>query len=141
MTQTCPKYKTTHLIRSGSMFENCAADLNLVIFGMYLWTVGTQEKLACHLTRLPKPTIIMVYGLLRVMCRRYFENNLIKLGGEGVVAYKTKHHHLQHWKPRNEYVHCLFTTVHKKCKIVIIRYKIKVQYNLYIKSVNCKILY
>jgi hypothetical protein len=36
MTKTCPKYKTSHLIRSGSMFEDCRADLNFIIFAMYL---------------------------------------------------------------------------------------------------------
>jgi hypothetical protein len=42
--KTCPKYKTTHLIRSGSMFEDCRADLNLVTFDMYSWTAGTERS-------------------------------------------------------------------------------------------------
>jgi hypothetical protein len=68
------------------MFEDCTANLNLEIFAMCLWTVGTQEKLAIQLTGCSKLTIIMVYGFLRVMCWRYLKNNLINLGGEGVVC-------------------------------------------------------
>jgi hypothetical protein len=68
------------------MFEDCTADIiNLVIFAKYLRTVGTQEKMACQLTGLSTPTIIMVYSFLKVMYRKYFENNPIKLGGEGAV--------------------------------------------------------
>jgi hypothetical protein len=64
-----------------------------------------------------------------VMCRRYLKNNPVKLGAEGVVcqvdesmfAYKPKHHEVEHWKLRDGYVHCVFITVYKKCKIVIMR--------------------
>jgi hypothetical protein len=66
------------------MFEDCRADLNLLAFAMYLCTVGSQEKMACQLTGLSKPTIIMVYGFRKVMCKRYFKTNLITMGGEVV---------------------------------------------------------
>jgi hypothetical protein len=42
MTKTW-QYKTTCSTRSGSKFEDCTEDLNLVIFDTYSWTVGTQE--------------------------------------------------------------------------------------------------
>jgi hypothetical protein len=80
------------------------------------------------------------------MCSRYLENKPKNLDGEGVVcqgdesvfAYKPKHHQAQHRKMRGGYVHCLHIAIYKKRKIVIVRYKIQVQYNLYIKSVlNC----
>jgi hypothetical protein len=86
----------------------------------------------------------MMYSFLRVTCKRYFENNLIKLCGEGAVCqvdesmitYKSKHHQAEHWKPTDGYVHCLVITVYKKCKIVLVRYKIQAQYNLYLKREN-----
>jgi hypothetical protein len=31
MTETCSKYKTTHLIRPASAFEDCRADLNVIV--------------------------------------------------------------------------------------------------------------
>jgi hypothetical protein len=38
----------------------------------------------------------MVYVFLRVMCKRYFKNNLTKLGGVGVVCQvDEKHVHIQ----------------------------------------------
>jgi hypothetical protein len=83
VTKTWSKYKTALSIKSSPMFEDCRADLNLVICAVYLCAVVTWEKLACQLTGLSRHTIIMVYGFLRVMCRRYFENNLIKLAGGG----------------------------------------------------------
>jgi hypothetical protein len=119
LTETSPKYKTTHSIRYGSMFEDCEAYLTLVTFAMYLWTAGTRQKLTCQLTRLSKPIIIMVYSFLRVKCRQYFKNNLIKLGGnsgacqvdDSMFTHKPKHHQVQQWKQRDGYVCCIF----KKC--------------------------
>jgi hypothetical protein len=75
----------------------------------------------------------MVYGFVEVMCRRYFEDNPITLGGEGVVCQVDGG--IFAFKP-DGCVHCLFIIVHKKCKIVNVRYKIQVQCNLYIKSLN-----
>jgi hypothetical protein len=101
--------------------------------------------LACQLTGLSKPTMIMVYNFLRVMCRRYFENDPMKLDGEGVLCqvdelmftYKPKDYQVEHQKPKDGlFTVYLFITVYKKCKTVIIRYKIQVHYNLYLKSVN-----
>jgi hypothetical protein len=68
------------------MFEDCTADLNLVIFNMDLWTAGTQKNLACQLTGLSTPTKITVYNFLRVTCRRYLKNNPQKLGGRVLYA-------------------------------------------------------
>jgi hypothetical protein len=124
------------------MFEDCRADLNLINCAKYLWTAGTQKKLTSQLTGLSKPTIITVYSFLTVMWKRYFQNNLIKLGGEGSICQldqsmfpnKPKHHQVEHQKPRDGFVRCLFTTVHKKGKIVTVRYKIQIEYNLYIKK-------
>jgi hypothetical protein len=76
MIKKLPKYKTNS-IRSGSMFEDCRADLNLIIFAMYLWIVGTRKKLAYQLTWLSNPPIIMVCSFLTVMCERYFENDQV----------------------------------------------------------------
>lgn len=68
------------------MFEDCRGVRNFVIFAVYLWTVGTREKLVFQLTGLSKPTMMMVHSFPRVMCRLYFENNPVQLGGEGVVC-------------------------------------------------------
>jgi hypothetical protein len=103
------------------MFADCTADLNLIIFAVYLWTVRTREKLACQLTGLSKPTIIMVYGFPRVMCRRYFKHKPIKLSGQGVVCqadestftHKPMHHQVEDQKPGDGYVHWVITTYKK----------------------------
>jgi hypothetical protein len=42
--------------------------------------------LDCQLTGLSKPVITTAYAFQRVMCRRYFENNLIKTGGDDAVC-------------------------------------------------------
>jgi hypothetical protein len=42
--KTCPAYKTTCSIRSGSIFEDYRAELDLVIFAVYLWMVGTVTE-------------------------------------------------------------------------------------------------
>jgi hypothetical protein len=68
----------------------------------------------------------------------------IQLGGEGVLcqvdesifAQKRKHHQAEDQKLTDGYGHCLFITVYKYCKTVIVKYEREVQYILYIKSVN-----
>jgi hypothetical protein len=100
MIKTCIKYKTTLSIRTGSCFDDVRCDIRRILFAIYLWSEETQEKQACQLTGLSRPTIITIYAFLRNICKKYFEANPIILGGEGIICqvdeslftYKPKYH-------------------------------------------------
>ena len=100
MNKTCSKYKTTLSIRTGSPFNDLHSSLKDIILGVYRWSTEASEKMACAETGLSRPTMVMIYRTLRDICRKYFVDNPIRLGGSGVVcqvdeslfAYKPKYH-------------------------------------------------
>jgi hypothetical protein len=102
--RACEKNKTTTTIRKGSCFEDVRSDLRLIVFSIYLWSMETPECKACELTGLKRPTMVFIYAFLRGICKKHFEANPIRLGGNGVVCqvdeslfcYKPKYHRGEH---------------------------------------------
>jgi hypothetical protein len=82
----CEFYKTVRSIRSESVLETTRWDLKGFVFSVYLWSIETPERRVCEMTGFSKPTVILIYALLRVVCRKHFEHNPVKLGGEGIIC-------------------------------------------------------
>jgi hypothetical protein len=98
MKKECELNKTTISIRKDSIFDDVRCDLRSIVFVMYLWSRETPIKRAYEDTGLSRPTISLIYGFMRDICKRYFDP--IKLGGEGIIcqvdeslfSYKPKYH-------------------------------------------------
>src|SRR6187402_1751375 len=100
MMKTCIKYRNTCSARNGSFFENFRSDLRKILHTISFWCKGTSVEEACSETGLSKPIVCTIYKLLRCICRLYFDDNPVRLGGDGVICevdesmfvYKPKHH-------------------------------------------------
>jgi transposase-like protein len=86
INKTCTKRGTTICIRRGSCFEGRRADLRKFIHAIYLWSLGINEKEVITITGLSRPTMVIIFGYLRIICGRYFEANPIRLGGRGAIC-------------------------------------------------------
>jgi transposase-like protein len=97
MTRSCMKYKTTLTIRTGSPFDDVRISLKDIIHSIY---IECSVERASEEVGLSKPTMIQIYAFLRRICKKYFAENPIRLGGPGVecqvdeslFVYKPKYH-------------------------------------------------
>ena len=82
----CKKFRTTLSIRNGSFLKKFKITLQESLLLIFSWADGTTIIKASEHTGLHRETMGKFYSAVRSVCRMYFKNNPVLLGGEGKIV-------------------------------------------------------
>jgi len=85
-TTTCNKYKTTRSIRSYSFLENINISLKDVLKIMWKFSQEIQCVDLINEIECGKNSLYKLYSLFRQLCKKYYDDNPLLLGGIGRVV-------------------------------------------------------
>jgi len=86
LTVSCLQYKKYKSIRSNSFFANYRTDLKVLLNLIWKWT--SSSNICLSITEIPvvRKTAGIVYQHIRDCCSKYFEQNPVNLGGNGLIC-------------------------------------------------------
>lgn len=86
MSRGCRLYKNYTSIREGSFFHNLTIDLRSCISIIWKWGLNCTQEHVLNEVAVAPSSVKKIYAKLRACCKKYFERNPVRLGGDGVIC-------------------------------------------------------